>query len=96
MWLPDREGHKFGLVVKLGSRTGNRSALTSWFGGFFFGGTRTMYNNLIEPQCAANSIGLANGLITTLVSTLLTMHCNISSNDMWPQDYGPMALLHGE
>lgn len=35
LWLPDREGHKFGLVVKLGSWAGNRSALTSWFGGFF-------------------------------------------------------------
>ncbi|CAD7086670.1 unnamed protein product [Hermetia illucens] len=51
--------------------------------------------DLLDPQCAATSVGVANPLMMHLVTTLLTSYCNTSSPDMWPEDYGPLALEYG-
>lgn len=49
----------------------------------------------LPPQCASQSVGLANQLFVTFMQTLLTAQCNISSSDKWPQDHGIYALENG-
>lgn len=49
----------------------------------------------LPQQCAANSVGAANGFFGLLVNTLMAAHCALSSNDRWPKDYGPTALENG-
>jgi hypothetical protein len=49
----------------------------------------------LPQQCAANSIGAANGLFGILVQTLMAAQCALSSSDRWPKDYGPTALEKG-
>lgn len=51
--------------------------------------------NLIPPQCAAQSVGTANQLFTTLIQTLLTVQCSVSQRGMWPRDYGRIAAKQG-
>lgn len=51
--------------------------------------------SVIPSQCAAQSVGPANQLFTNLVQTLLAVQCSISPPEMWPKDYGPVALKHG-
>lgn len=51
--------------------------------------------SLISPQCSAQSVGASNQLFVTLLQTLLTAHCSISSPNKWPRDYGKVALEHG-
>lgn len=46
-------------------------------------------------QCAENSVGLSNTLVTTLIQALLASHCAISSPETWPKDYGTYAVQHG-
>lgn len=52
-------------------------------------------NNFITPQCAAQSVGAANGMFLDLIQALLVAQCNISSPDMWPKDYGSTVLAQG-
>ncbi|CAD7086665.1 unnamed protein product [Hermetia illucens] len=49
----------------------------------------------LNPSCAARSLGPANNLINTFISTMLAIHCNISNPDIWPPDYGQYALNYG-
>lgn len=52
--------------------------------------------NLVPPsQCAATSIGTANQLFMTVIQTFLTAQCGFSLSDMWPKDYGEIALKNG-
>lgn len=51
--------------------------------------------SFIPPDCASQSVGAANQLFVSLVQTLLTAQCSISPSNMWPEDYGPIALKRG-
>lgn len=51
--------------------------------------------SLISSQCTAQSVGAANQLFLNLLQTLLTVQCSISPPQMWPKDYGEIALEHG-
>ncbi|CAD7086666.1 unnamed protein product [Hermetia illucens] len=51
--------------------------------------------DFLEPSCAARSLGPANDLLTTFVSSILALHCNISNPDLWPPDHGEDALQNG-
>ncbi|CAD7086669.1 unnamed protein product [Hermetia illucens] len=48
-----------------------------------------------SSECLARSAGPGNQLISTLIASLVTMHCNMSHPSMWPKDYGPTALEIG-
>lgn len=52
--------------------------------------------DLLPQQCAANSVGAANGLFGLLVQTLMAAHCALAPSDRWPSDYGPTALEKGK
>lgn len=55
-----------------------------------------LWNQSFNPQqCAAQSVGTANQLFSSLVQTLLAVHCSISPPKMWPMDYGEIALKRG-
>ncbi|XP_049311633.1 glucose dehydrogenase [FAD, quinone] [Bactrocera dorsalis] len=54
---------------------------------------RVTMSNLLGNQCAAQSVGTFNNLVTTLIQTLLVAQCEISS--LWPKDYAVHALEHG-
>ncbi|XP_054086928.1 ecdysone oxidase-like [Zeugodacus cucurbitae] len=48
-----------------------------------------------QLPCASQSVGAVNSLVSTLVQTLLTAQCAISTKSDWPKDYGDMALKDG-
>lgn len=50
---------------------------------------------MIDLECAENSVGFSNALVTTLVQAILSSYCAISTPDMWPEDYGPSAFQNG-
>lgn len=50
---------------------------------------------IISAQCAAHSVGLANSLFMYLIQTLLAAHCSLSPSEMWPKDFGEVALKKG-
>lgn len=52
--------------------------------------------NLIAPQCAAQSVGAANQLFATLIQTILAAQCAVSPSEKWPKDYGPTAMKHSK
>lgn len=43
----------------------------------------------------AQSVGTASSLATNFFGVLMTLYCNISSSNIWPEDYGPEALKNG-
>lgn len=47
-------------------------------------------------QCADQSVGPANHLFSLLMQTLIQAQCSISPPDMWPKDYGPIAIENGK
>lgn len=49
----------------------------------------------LSPVCAAQSVGSANELFVSLIQTVLAAQCSISPPEMWPPDYGPIALERG-
>lgn len=49
----------------------------------------------LSQQCAAQSVGTANGLFSVLFQTLMAAQCALGSPDRWPKDYGPRALEEG-
>lgn len=51
--------------------------------------------SFLAPQCAAQSVGPANQLFISLIQTLLAAQCSISPPEMWPRDYGEIALKNG-
>lgn len=51
--------------------------------------------DVLNPECAAQSVGPANQLFGLLIQTILAAQCAISPKDMWPKDYGPTALEQG-
>lgn len=51
--------------------------------------------DILGSGCAAQSVGPANQLFGLLVQTLLAAHCAISPKDMWPKDFGPLAIEKG-
>ncbi|XP_031636373.1 glucose dehydrogenase [FAD, quinone]-like isoform X1 [Contarinia nasturtii] len=51
--------------------------------------------DVLNPSCAAQSVGPANQLFGLLVQTILAAQCAISPKDMWPKDYGPTAVEQG-
>lgn len=51
--------------------------------------------DVLNPECAAQSVGPANQLFGLLVQTILAAQCAISPKDMWPKDYGPTAVEQG-
>lgn len=52
--------------------------------------------DFLTPACATRSLGPANTLINTFLSTMIAIHCNISTTQTWPKDYGEHALAYGE
>lgn len=46
-------------------------------------------------ECAAQSVGAANGLFGLLLQTILAAQCAISPQDKWPKDYGPTIMEKG-
>lgn len=50
---------------------------------------------LIPETCAAQSVGVANGLFGLLVQTLIASQCSIAPSDRYPPDYGPVAMEKG-
>lgn len=50
----------------------------------------------VSNQCAAQSLGPANELFGALVQTILAVQCAISAPEIWPKDFGPSAIQHGE
>lgn len=50
----------------------------------------------VSEQCAAQSLGPANELFGALVQTILAVQCAISPPELWPKDFGPDAMQHGE
>lgn len=52
--------------------------------------------DMLNPECAAQSVGPANQLFGLLIQTILAAQCAISPKDMWPKDYGPTAVEQGE
>lgn len=53
------------------------------------------YQNFLPPQCAAQSVGPANQLFTTLIQTILAAQCAISPSSVWPKDFAATALQQG-
>lgn len=51
---------------------------------------------ILSQQCAAQSVGTANHLFATLIRTLLAAQCSISPPEMWPDDYGRIAVEQGK
>lgn len=51
--------------------------------------------DILNPECAAQSVGPANQLFGLLIQTILAAQCAISPKDMWPKDYGPTAIEQG-
>lgn len=52
--------------------------------------------DVLNPECAAQSVGPANQLFGLLIQTILAAQCAISPKDMWPKDYGPTAVEQGD
>ncbi|XP_053952137.1 glucose dehydrogenase [FAD, quinone]-like [Anastrepha ludens] len=50
---------------------------------------------ILQAHCPNPSVGTANGLLSTLVQTLITAQCAISAKENWPEDYGDLALENG-
>lgn len=50
---------------------------------------------ILAPQCAAQSIGVTNQLVVSLIQSILTAHCLISPPNLWPRDYGKEAIENG-
>ena len=48
----------------------------------------------ISP-CSGQSFGPVNQLFGLLIQSLVGSQCNISPPDMWPKDYGQVALEKG-
>lgn len=44
-------------------------------------------------MCSPQSVGVANQLFVGLIQKFLAVQCGIS--EMWPQDYGEIALRNG-
>lgn len=49
----------------------------------------------LSEQCAAQSVGAANGLFGILFQTLMAAHCALAKPDRWPKDFGPTAIEKG-
>lgn len=49
----------------------------------------------IPGECAATSLGTANELLLTMFKLLIYAQCKISPPEMWPRDYGEVALEKG-
>lgn len=52
-------------------------------------------SNITLQQCAAQSVGSGAQMFLSLVQTLMAAQCAISPPDMWPKDYGEIALEKG-
>lgn len=48
--------------------------------------------SLISAQLSANSVGFANNSFVSLIQAILLAQCAISPPEMWPRDYGRVAL----
>lgn len=51
--------------------------------------------DILNPDCAAQSVGLANQLFSLLLQTMLAAQCAISPEDAWAEDYESTALEQG-
>lgn len=49
----------------------------------------------LVPQCSNQSIGPANQLLGLLIQTIIGKHCALSTEDIWPSDYGPNGFRNG-
>lgn len=49
----------------------------------------------LANQCANQSAGLVNQFYGLLINTLLLSQCSISPENMWPNDYGQVAIKQG-
>lgn len=47
---------------------------------------------LLEAQCAAQSIGPFNTMVSALIQALLAAQCAISPPELWPPDYANALL----
>ena len=50
----------------------------------------------LAPQCAAQSIGMTNGMFGLMLQTLIAAQCALSPPEMWPKDFGPEAIENGK
>lgn len=51
--------------------------------------------SIAQHTCGQNA-GIANYMLSILIRTLLTAQCTITPKDMWPADYGKIAVEKGE
>lgn len=49
----------------------------------------------MDVPCLANNAGPATQLFGLLVHTVMAAQCAISPSGMWPDDFGPSAILNG-
>lgn len=49
----------------------------------------------VASQCAVQSAGAMNTLVSLLVQGILAGQCNISHSENWPPDYTDTALNYG-
>lgn len=49
----------------------------------------------MDLQCLNQSAGAINQLYGMLIQTILLSQCSISPENMWPDDYGTVALKQG-
>lgn len=52
--------------------------------------------DFLPNQCAAQSLGPANQLVTMLIQSLLSSYCSILETGFWPSDYGLIASQMGK
>ncbi|XP_055698394.1 glucose dehydrogenase [FAD, quinone]-like [Phlebotomus papatasi] len=49
----------------------------------------------LTPPCANNSIGVANQFLPLVLNYLTLSQCSISPSELWPTDYGDIAINNG-
>ncbi|XP_055698398.1 glucose dehydrogenase [FAD, quinone]-like [Phlebotomus papatasi] len=49
----------------------------------------------LTPPCANNSIGVANQYLALVLNYLTLSQCSISPSELWPTDYGDIAINNG-
>lgn len=56
----------------------------------------TCLNQSLDSSHCINSVGAGSELFASLIQTFLTTQVALSSSNLWPQDYGKVALKHGK
>lgn len=51
--------------------------------------------DILNSECAAQSVGPVNQFFGLLIQTIFAAQCAISPKNMWPKDYGQIAIEKG-